>query len=239
MLGIFLDLEKAFDSIDHDILLAKLDHYGFRGHSNKFLKSYLKNRQQYTFVNKKTSSLLNVKYGVPQGSILGPLLFLLYINDISQVLEKGKGTLFADDTAITFRNRDINQLINQAEGTLKDVKTWFNLNNLSLSIGKSSCVLFHGIKQDPKLNFQGLKVGREVIPRTKCVKYIGLHLDELLNFDYHVNELCKSLTKYFGVFYHMKHTINNKIARTIYYTIVYTHVLNTVLKYTEQLLIKI
>ena len=224
VLGIFLDLEKAFDSIDHDILLAKLDHYGFRGHSNKFLKSYLKNRQQYTFVNKKTSSLLNVKYGVPQGSILGPLLFLLYINDISQVLEKGKGTLFADDTAITFRNRDINQLINQAEGTLKDVKTWFNLNNLSLSIGKSSCVLFHGIKQDPKLNFQGLKVGREVIPRTKCVKYIGLHLDELLNFDYHVNELCKSLTKYFGVFYHMKHTINNKIARTIYYTCLHSRI---------------
>ena len=99
-IGIFLDLEKAFDTINHKILLTKLEHYGFRGHVNSFLKSYLTERRQYTRVNGANSSPQDIRYGVPQGSILGPLFFILFINDISAAMTNCAGKLFADDTAL-------------------------------------------------------------------------------------------------------------------------------------------
>ena len=98
-LSIFLDLKKAFDTVNHDILLSKLEHYGFRGHINKFIGSYLNNREQFTVVNGANSDIMHISTGVPQGSVLGPLFFLLYINDIVTCLTQAKATLFADDTS--------------------------------------------------------------------------------------------------------------------------------------------
>ena len=100
MLGIFIDLSKAFDTIDHATLLTKLDRYGIRGNANSLLKSYLSSRTQYTEVLGEKSDPLIIKFGVPQGSVLGPLLFLLYINDISNCSKLGTFILFADDTNI-------------------------------------------------------------------------------------------------------------------------------------------
>ena len=98
--GLFVDLSKAFDTVDHKILLHKLSIYGIRGHSNKFFESYLSNRKQITSVNGTNSSLQNIEFGVPQGSVLGPVLFLLYINDLSLAIQDGTARLFADDTSI-------------------------------------------------------------------------------------------------------------------------------------------
>jgi hypothetical protein len=108
--GIFIDLSKAFDTLDHDILLQKLNFYGIRGIANKLMASYLANRKQYVIYNSLASSTEAVQIGVPQGAILGPLLFLLYINDIDSVSSYLLFLLFADDTNLLYSNTDANEL---------------------------------------------------------------------------------------------------------------------------------
>ena len=113
--GVFVDLQKAFDTVDHQILLAKLNHYGIRGVSNDWFKSYLSNRSQYVSINGYESGLAAINCGVPQGSVLGPLLFLLYINDLNQAIKFCKAHHFADDTnllCLSTSIKKLNKLIN-------------------------------------------------------------------------------------------------------------------------------
>ena len=108
--GVFIDLKKAFDTINHDILLLKLEHYGIRDVTYSWFKSYLSDRKQYTSLNGVDSDIKNISCGVPQGSVLGPLLFLLYINDLPNISSKLKFFLFADDTNIYFECKDLKNL---------------------------------------------------------------------------------------------------------------------------------
>ena len=110
--GVFIDLKKAFDTVDHNILLDKLNHYGFRGIINDWFSSYLNNRMQSTQIGPYISNKANVSYGIPQGSVLGPLLFLLYVNDIHQCSNKLKFYLFADDTNILYADKNLKYLEN-------------------------------------------------------------------------------------------------------------------------------
>ena len=223
-IGIFLDLEKAFDTICHKILLSKLEHYGFRGHSNKFIKSYLSCRNQYTLINGKKSMRRENNFGVPQGSILGPLFFLLFINDISYAMKSCKGKLFADDTCLLLHHKHIQTLIRNAQKSLADISAWFKLNKLSLSLGKSNFILFHNPKQDPCNWLQTLKAGEDDFPRAQVVKYIGLHVDEKLTWKDHINEVYKSLTKYFSIFYNIRGFIDKRLTRTVYHTCIHSKI---------------
>ena len=116
--GVFVDLQKAFDTIDHQILLAKLNHYGIRGVSNDWFKSYLSNRNQYVSINGYKSGLSAINCGVPQGSVLGPLLFLLYINDLNQAIKSCKAHHFADDTNLLCLSNSITKLNKQVNADL-------------------------------------------------------------------------------------------------------------------------
>ena len=223
-IGIFLDLEKAFDSIDHGILLHKLKHYGFRGHVNTFIESYLNQRKQYTSVNNKESGSQSIHFGVPQGSILGPLLFILFINDIPSATKNCASKLFADDTSLILHHKNINILVNNAEIALSNISKWFKLNKLSVSHSKSSFVLFHNRQKDSCEELTDLHVDDDFIPRSKTVKYIGLHLDENLTWDFHIKELCSSLTKYFSLFYHIRNFIDKRLALTIYYACIFSKI---------------
>jgi len=135
-IGIFLDLAKAFDTVNHNILLSKLYHYGIRGVAHDWFTSYLNNRHQFVYLNNAKSSKLPITCGVPQGSILGPLLFLLYINDLSTVTKVFTLIMFADDTNMFISGKNLNHLATIANVELASITTWFSANLLSLNIKK-------------------------------------------------------------------------------------------------------
>ena len=140
--GIFVDLQKAFDTVEHDILLSKLEHYGIRGLANEWFKSYLSNRKQYVSINGYDSNLADVKFGVPQGSVLGPLLFLIYINDLNQALKFCKVHHFADDTNLIHFSKSVNRLNKHVNLDFKNLTYWLNANKISLNVKKTELVIF-------------------------------------------------------------------------------------------------
>ena len=136
IIGIYFDLQKAFDTVDHDILLHKLHHYGIRGMMLDWIKNYLHNRKQFTVVNNVVSKLSNIVCGVPQGSVLGPLLFLIYINDISAAVPEEKLKLFADDTKPLYFRCGLDRFRKKVNICLKKMEIWFIANKLSLNADK-------------------------------------------------------------------------------------------------------
>ena len=130
--GIFLDFQKAFDTVDHQILLKKLEHYGIRGTANKWFKSYLKNRMQFVSINGVSSETILMLLGVPQGSILGPLLILIYINDFHQSVIYSSARHFTDDANLILCNKSIKKIQKQLNIDLKLISKWLNANKISL-----------------------------------------------------------------------------------------------------------
>ena len=135
--GIFVDLQKAFDTVEHDILLAKLEHYGIHGISNEWFKSYLFDKKQFVSINGHVSNKVSVKYGVPQGSVLGPLLFLIYINDLNHAIKFCKVHHFADDTNLVHFSKSANKLNKYINIEMKNLTNWLNANKISLNIKKN------------------------------------------------------------------------------------------------------
>ena len=141
-LGLFIDLSKAFDTVDHKILLEKLEIYGLRGNVLDWFSSYLANRKQYVSHNNINSKPLSIRCGVPQGSILGPLLFLLYINDLCNISHLLQKKLFADDTNLFYSHKSSIELFQNMNMELEKLVLWFRLNKLSLNIDKTNYIIF-------------------------------------------------------------------------------------------------
>jgi hypothetical protein len=147
VLGLYLDLKKAFDTVNHAILKQKMYNYGLRGKCYDLLSSYLSDRTQLMFVNGVYSTSMQVNTGVPQGSVLGPLLFLIYVNDIKNVVPDVSIRLFADDTNVFVHSRECARLIDDAKCTILQLKTWFDTNKLTLHLGKTNYTIFHSKKR--------------------------------------------------------------------------------------------
>ena len=180
----FLDLKKAFDTVNHQILLDKLYAHGIRNNMYEWFKSYLANRSQYVIYNKSKSEVKNITHGVPQGSILGPLLFILYINDFSRASDLLFSILFADDTSVFIEGQSYTGVIETLTKELKKIECWLNSNKLTPNIKKTHYMIFH--RSRIKTNHLKLTMYNHIIIETSSLKFLGVIIDNNLTWHEHI-----------------------------------------------------
>ena len=224
--SVFLDLSKAFDTIDHSILLSKLAYYGFSQQAQALLKSYLTDRSQFVFMDGISSEVLPVRVGVPQGSILGPLLFIIYVNDAPNSSDKLKFILFADDTSLisTFFTFTSNNQIdfNLINKELDNVFDWLCANKLSLNVSKTKFMVFRN-KLDTRLlpDYKNkLKINGKKLAEAKSFNFLGVTIDPLLKWDAHTKKVNSQISRTLGVLRKIKRVAPVSVLKTLYHTLI-------------------
>ena len=220
---IFLDFAKAFDTVNHEILIDKLEYYGIRGVALNWLKSYLTNRMQCTEIGDTQSELELIKCGVPQGSVLGPLLFLIYINDIVNSSKLFKFTLFADDTSLYYSCKNTNNLELTINTELSRISDWLSANKLSLNVGKSK-LLYYTNKNRNCLKDIVVKINNEILKEVDSAKYLGVLMDNKLNWNMHVNNIKLRISKGISILSLIRHYVPQTILRSLYFTFINSHI---------------
>ena len=221
VIGLFLDLCKAFDTLNHDILLKKLYKYGIRGNSYLWFNSYLSNRKQYVNYNGTTSSVSNIICGVPQGSILGPLLFIIYVNDIINVSNIFFPILFADDTNVFVSGKNINKTVSNLNSELKKLVQWLNINKLSLNIRKTHYIVFTHKKQINLNN--NILINNQIVSRVESTKFLGVIIDSALTWKDHINYIKTKIAKGTGIICKGRKYFNTSTLLTLYYSFIYPY----------------
>ncbi len=226
-INIYLDLSKAFDTLDHDILIDKLNYYGIRGVALKLFRSYLTNRKQFVEIDETQSETLTIQTGVPQGSILGPLLFIIYMNDIAQASKIFDFIIYADDTTLSgtlkmiiqsSHTQNVNATINTE---LENINTWLKTNKLSLNVSKTKYMLFHTPCR--KVNSLQLQIDGKIIERVKVCDFLGLTINENLTWKDHVNKISNKISKSIGILNRLKHFLPLNIKTMLYSSLILSH----------------
>jgi hypothetical protein len=240
-IGLFLDLRKAFDVCSHTILLRKLRKYGINGIAHEWFSSYLKDRKQRVDIDGhlSTESIFNIS--VIQGSILGPILFLIYINDLYNASALLK-LMFADDTAGLASGDNLHDLFAFVNNEIKKIARWFRANRMAVNVSKTKFIIFHtrGKNIDPNLKlyyddnepnehnanliYELERIhNNHISPENRSYKLLGIHLDEYLTFDYHTKYLCSKLNKSLYCINRTKNFLSNKALKTLYFSLIHSH----------------
>ena len=218
LIAIFIDLSKAFDTLDHDILISKLEHIGIRGAVLGWIESYLSDRSQFVTVNGCSSSPKPITTGVPQGSVLGPLLFLIYINDMSHCAENLDFVHFADDTTVFSVGSDVERLVNEASREFVRVDDWLAVNKLSLNLSKTNyMIVSHSNIPQNLFTIRGIS-----LPRVNSAKFLGVTIDDKLTFAEHINALSARVSRSVGVIFRLSHYVPQSTLLSLYFALVHS-----------------
>ena len=221
-LAVFCDLSKAFDTLDHNVLLYKLNKIGIRGQVLSLIKSYLTNRSIFVQNGKECSDFHTCpEFGVPQGSILGPLLFNIYVNDLHLSINNTKHLLYADDTTIYLVGTKIKSMFSQMNEVLNNLSIWFKANKLSLNVGKTKFMLFTG-KRNLKTNY-ALNIDGILIEKVDHFKFLGIHLDNELRWNVHTHHIEKKIAGGLYALNSLKHMLPTCNLRSLYFALINSH----------------
>ena len=222
--NIFMDLSKAFDTLDHQILLDKLAYYGFQNESLNLLTNYLSKRQQYVEINQEASKYQEIKCGVPQGSILGPLLFIIYMNDMPSITEYFTFIIYADDTTLftSLCTDDTSSANITALNTeLNIINDWLKVNKLSLNIEKTKAMIFHSPQKQltlPSISIENIKINF-----VDTFTFLGISIDKHLKWKSHIDMIARKISKAIGVLNKLKKFIPKSAMKLIYNALVLSH----------------
>ena len=216
-ISIFIDLSKAFDTLDHVILLTKLQHFGIRGIAWALMQDYLSNRTQRVFCNNTLSDSLSVSCGVPQGSILGPLLFLIYINDIYKSSALLKFIMFADDTTLLFTSKSISNLNTIINTELNKVCDWLKTNKLSINVSKTNYIVF---KKNLPLDSIKIHINNLCINQVLSTKFLGVIITSDMTWKEHIRTVTTNISRTIGVITRIRYKISYKTALLLYDTLI-------------------
>ena len=224
-IGIFIDLSKAFDTVNHEILLKKLDMHGIRNNNLLWFRNYLSRRQQAVSFSSINSSLKKIICGVPQGSILGPLLFLIYVNDLYVSSKILNFTLFADDTNIFFSGENLKSMFSSINEELIHVSNWFRANKLSLNVSKTQYILFMKPSQTENipLKLPKLCINETDIKRVNSTTFLGVVIDEHLSWKKQINLISNKVSKNLGIMYKTKHLLNRNCLKNLYFAFIHSY----------------
>lgn len=218
-LAVFCDLSKAFDSVNHDILLHKLELYGFRGRTLDLIKSYLKDRSQIVEIKKIKSLPKPITCGVPQGSILGPLLFIIFINDVGDSMPLNCNTLlYADDTSFVFQGTTSDEVGHNANKCLSVASNWFKTNQLLLNPTKTVAMNF-ALK---KVNNINIIMDSNKVQVVNAAKFLGITIDQKLNWSPHIERLSKELCSAIYAIRKIKFLAGEQAAMSTYYACIHS-----------------
>ena len=244
-IGLFLDLKKAFDVCSHKILLEKLKSFGVKNTALKWFTSYLSERMQCVDINGNLSTPRGIDISVLQGSILGPILFLCYINDLPAATSL-LTFLFADDTSGLLAGDSLPDLVDKMNIEIKKLANWFRANKKAVNIGKTKFIIFHPKSKKVELNgkqivYDNNEIGKRIDPlliiplerfsnshkdkNSRAYKLLGVYLDENLTFDYHVNFLSSKLTRSLFCIKRAKQFINSKSLKLLYFALIHSNLL--------------